>query len=171
MGFVEGIGGKVPNLLEQGLCHALGHPPVHAALHLPGAILPLLAVDEDLLLPLQHIVLLFGHGPADNIRPAQRVARQLPENAHDLLLIDNTSKGYPQDGPELLIPIADFPCVPAVFQIGGDKLHGPGPVQGDDGNQILNAVCPGLNQQPGHAPGLELEHPAGAALCQHGKGL
>ena len=93
VGLVEGVGGKALNLFKQLQGGLLVHAPAQAAVHLPGAVLPLLAVEEHLPLPLQHIVLFLGHGPPDNVRPAQGVARQVPENLHHLLLVDDAAAG------------------------------------------------------------------------------
>ena len=93
VGLIEGVGGKIGDLLKQLLSGLLVHAPAEAALDLHGAILSQLPVDEHFPFPFQHIVLLFGHRPADNVRPAQGVARQVPENLHHLLLVDDAAAG------------------------------------------------------------------------------
>ena len=50
------------------------------------------------------------------------------------------------------------------LQILGNELHGAGTVQGDNGNQVLHAGGLGLDQQPLHPRGLQLEHPLRMAL-------
>ena len=93
VGLVKGIAGKAFNLLEQRLGGGLVHAAAQAAVYLHLAALPHLAVEEHLPLPLQHVVLFLGHGPADNVGPAQGVARQIPENLHHLLLVDDAAAG------------------------------------------------------------------------------
>ena len=63
--------------------------------------------------------------------------------------------------------VVDLLGVLPVLQVQGDKLHGPGPVQGDNGDQVFHALRLGLDEQPLHPRGLELEHPFRMALPQH----
>ncbi len=51
--------------------------------------------------------------------------------------------------------------------IGGNVGHRARAVEGDAGNQILEAVGPHLAQHVAHALAFELEHAAGIAPLQH----
>ena len=112
-------------------------------------------------------MLLFRHGPADDVGPAQGVPRQLPEDLHHLLLVEDAPGGGLQNGLEQGVPVLHLLRVLPALQIGGDKLHGPGPVQGHQGGQVLHAPGLCLGEQPLHPPGLELEHPHRVPLPQH----
>jgi hypothetical protein len=53
----------------------------------------------------------------------------------------------------------------------GDGIHGPGPVEGDDGGNVLDVPGPQPHADPGHAGGLHLEHAGGLPRRQHLIGL
>ena len=59
----------------------------------------------------------------------------------------------------------------AVFDIRRDELHRAGTVQGDDGDQVFNALRLGLHDDAPHAGRFELEHAFGRAARDHLKHL
>ena len=89
VGFVEGVVGEVIDLTIDGLCHALWDAVGHAAGDPPVRI----PVEEGRMFPLQILGLLLAHGPAHHVRLPQGVPRQLLENLHHLLLIDDAAVG------------------------------------------------------------------------------
>ena len=67
--------------------------------------------------------------------------------------------------------VADLLRVGGAFDEAGDAVHGAGPVEGDDGGDVLNALGLEPDADAGHASAFQLEHAAGAAGGEHLKGL
>ena len=99
MALVECVGSKTRHLVVDLVGHLLGDAVGHAA----GALMARLgaAVDEVFPLGLHHVVFLLAHGPADVVGLAEREARQLPEDLHHLLLVDDAAVGDVQDMGQL----------------------------------------------------------------------
>ena len=70
MSLVEGVVGKIHDLVVNGLSHRFGNSVADAA----GNILLRVAVDENLPLGLDDLHLLLGNGPADVIRLPHGIA-------------------------------------------------------------------------------------------------
>ena len=167
MSLVEGIVGKGKNLVVDlfggGRVDAVGH----AALDVAGGI----AVEERLTL-LGHVLgLLLAHGTAEHIRLSQGVPGKLLEDLDDLLLIDDTAVSDGQDRLQLRDDIADLAGVMLTGDELGDRIHGAGTVQGDDGGDVLNALGLQTYADAGHAGGFHLEHTVGFAVGEHFVGL
>ena len=167
MGLVEGVIGEGEDLIVDlfgcGGVDAVGY----AALDVAGGV----AVEKRLPL-LSHVLgLLLAHGPAEHIRLAQGVPRQLLEDLDDLLLIDDTAVGDGQDRFQLGDDIADLAGVMLAGDELGDRIHGAGTVQGDDGGDILDALGLQTYADAGHAGGFHLEHTVGFAVGEHFVGL
>ena len=167
MSLVEGIVGKGKNLVVDlfggGRVDAVGY----AALDIPGWV----AVEKRLPL-LGHVLgLLLAHGPAEHIRLSQRVPGKLLEDLDDLLLIDDTAVSDGQDRLQLRDDIADLAGVMLTGDELGDRIHGAGTVQGDDGGDILDALGLQTYADAGHAGGFHLEHTVGFAVREHFVGL
>ena len=128
-------------------------------------------MDEGLALGVDDGVLFLGHGPADHVRLAQGEAGQLLEDLDDLLLIDDAAVGDLQDGTQQLVLVAHLLRVLGPLDEAGDGVHGSGPVEGDDGGDIFDALGAKLGADPGHAGALQLEDAGGVALGQHAEGL
>ena len=111
-------------------------------------------------------LLLFTHGPADQVAPSQSIAAQVPDNGHDLLLIDNTAIGRGQDRFQLWTVIGDMVRVVLAFNIFGDKVHGPRPVQGDSRDDVLQAAGLQLLHKGLHARAFQLEDAFRMACAQ-----
>ena len=94
-------------------------------------------MHEVLPLSLHHSVLLFAHGTADVVGLPEGEARQLPEDLHDLFLIDDAAVGHIQDMGELRGLVTDLVRLVAVAQIGWDGVHGAGTVQADQSEKKL----------------------------------
>ena len=89
MGFVEGVVGKVENLVVDGLGGLLGHAVGDGA----GDVSALIAVDERLALGDDDLLLLLGDGAAHVVRLPQAEAAQAAEDLDDLLLVDDAAVG------------------------------------------------------------------------------
>ena len=63
--------------------------------------------------------------------------------------------------------VADFVRLVAVAQIGGDGLHRPGPVEADEGDDVLEVFGLQAHQDLPHPRRFQLEHPFGLAAAQH----
>ena len=163
VGLVEGVVGKVIDLVIDGLGRFLWNAVGHAALDVTGGV----AVEERLPLPFHVLGLLLGHGAAHHVRLTQRVARQLLEYLDDLLLIDDTAVGARQDGLQRRMLIGHQLGIVLAGDEPGDGFHGAGAVQGYDGGDILDGLGLQTQADAGHAGGFHLEHAGGAALRQH----
>ena len=162
---VEGVGGKAGHLVVD----LVGHLLRNAVGHAPGAFLARLgaAVDKVLPLGLHDGVLFLAHGPADVVGLPEGKAGQLPEDLHHLLLVDDAPVGHVQDMGQLGGLVADLVRLVAVAQIGGDGLHRPGPVEADEGDDVLQVFGLQPHQDLPHPRRFQLEHPFGLAAAQH----
>ena len=159
MGLVEGVFGKIRHLVVDVVGRALLQAVVHAALH---ALLRI-AVDEILTLLLHHRGLFLAHGTAHQVRAAHGVARQVPHDLHHLLLVDDTAVGGSQNGFHLRAVVGNGASVVLALDVLGDKVHGSRPVQGNSGDDVLQAAGLKLLHETLHAAAFQLEHPLGLA--------
>ena len=166
MGLVEGVVGEIVDFLIDGLGGLLRNPIGHTACNAPL----LVTVDECVLLLLNLGGLLFGDGPAHHVRLAQRVAAQLLEDLDDLLLIDDAAVGDGQNRLQGRVLISDELGVLLAGDKSGDRIHGTGTVQRDNGGNILDALGLEAHAHAGHAGGFNLEHAGGLAGGDHVKG-
>ena len=167
VGFVEGVVGKVVDVVINLFCDVLRDAVGHAPLDVPLRV----AVDERLPLLLDLLGLLLGDGTAHHVSAAQGVASQLLEDHHDLFLVDDTAVGDGQDGFQAGMQVAYLAGVQLAGDEPWDGVHGAGAVEGDDRGQILDGFRLHLDTDAGHAGGFHLEDAGGAAAAQHFKGL
>ena len=167
VGLVEGIGGKVEDLVVNAVGDGFRHPVCHAA----GDAAGLVAMDERLPLRVDDGVLFFRHGAADHVCLAEGEARKPSEYLDDLLLIDDAAVGDGQDRLKKRVLVGNLLRVHRAFQKAGDGVHRPGTVQRDDGGDILNALWPQPHRDARHASGFQLEHAGGASVRKHSEGL
>ena len=163
MGLIECVIGEGEDLIVdffgRGGVDAVGH----AALDVAGGI----AVEKRLPL-LGHVLgLLLAHGPAEHIRLAQGVPRQLLEDLDDLLLIDDTAVSDGQDRLQLRDDVADLAGIMLTGNELGDRIHGAGTVQGNDSRDVLNALGLQSYADAGHTGRFHLEHTVGFAVGEH----
>ena len=125
------------------------------------------AVDEFLSLLGHDVCLFLTHGTAHQVASAKAVARQVPHDLHDLFLIHDTAIGIVQDRFQLRVGILHVAAGVFPFDIFGDKVHGPGAVQGDTGDQILQAAGLQLLHKLLHAAAFQLEHAFRFPLADH----
>ena len=154
MGLVEGVLGKVHHFVVDVLRHPFGNALFKAS----GDPFFGIAVDEVMALLLHDGLLFLGHGPADQVAPSQGVARQVPHDLHDLLLVDDAAVGGSQDGLHFGAVIGDARPVGLALYILGNKVHGARSVEGYARYDILQALRPQLLHKGLHARGFDLEH-------------
>ena len=94
VGLVEGVAGKVQDLVIDAVGHVLADAPCQGAGDVPGRI----AMDKGHPLRVNDLMLFLAHGTADHIRLTQGEARQLAENLDHLLLIHDAAVGDGEDG-------------------------------------------------------------------------
>ena len=160
VGLVEGVFGKV----HHSVVDAGGNLFIDPAGRAAGNVLLGVAVDEVPALLFHDGLFLFTHGPADQVAPAQGVAAQVPDDLHDLLLVHDAAVGRLQDGFQLRTGIVDRVPVVLAGNILGDEVHGPRPVKGDAGDDVLKIPRPQFLHEVLHTAGFKLEdsvRPAG----------
>ena len=169
MALVECVGRKAGHLIINFVGYFFGDAVCHAA----GALVAGVGAAMDEMLPfgLHHGVLLFTHGAADIICLAERETSQLPENLHDLFLIDDAAVGHIQDMRQLGRFIADFIRFMAVAQVCRDGIHGAGAVQTDQSDDIFQVLRLQTHQDLFHARRFELEHTLRFTPGEHLVGL
>ena len=113
MALVEAILGEQHHLLEQGF----GDPGLHASL---GG-----ALDKQALVLLHLALLLFAHGPPQQVGLAEGIAGQVLGDLHDLLLIHHDPVGLIEDRPQLFV--GEFNCFAAMLAV--DELGDQAGVQ------------------------------------------
>ena len=167
VGLVEGVGGKGDHLVVDVVGHVLRHAVAHTAGDGHMAVFIHHAVDEILPLLLHDFVLLLGHGAAHQVAAAVGIAGQVAHNLHHLLLIDHAAVGHVQNRAELFRFIVDAFRVLLALDIPGDGVHGPWTVEGNGGDDVLEAGGFHVGQEGGHAAAFQLEHAHGVAGGNH----
>ena len=167
VGLVEGVAGEGGHLIEDLLRRLGGHAVAHAARHNDLAVF-LQAVDEVLLLPGHHVVLLLGHGAAHQVASSHGIARQVAHDLHDLLLIHHAAVGHVQNRLQLRRDVTHAVRVFLARHVAGNRLHRPRAVQRNRGDDVLEVARAHALQKRPHARGFQLEHAVGVALGDHG---
>ena len=162
VGLVEGVFGEIHHhIVDMGGCILRD-----ASGNTAGDIFFRIAVYKVAALLFHDRLLLFTHGPADQVAPSQSIAAQVPDNGHDLLLIDNTAIGRGQDRFQLGAVISNMVRVVLAFNIFGDKVHGTRPVQGDSRDDVLQAAGLQFLHKGLHARAFQLEDALRMACAQ-----
>ena len=165
MALIESVGRKAGHLVVDLVCHLLRDAVGNAARTFVTGFGT--AVHKVLPLCFHDSVLLFAHGAADVICLPEGKACQLPEDLHDLLLIDDAAVGHIQNVRQLRGLVADFVRLVPVAQIGGNGVHGARAVQTDQSDDIFKVLGLQPHKHLLHAGGFQLEHTLGIALTQH----
>ena len=110
---------------------------------------------------------LFTHGPAQQIRFPQRIARKQLGDLHHLLLIDDHPMGFFQDRFEHGMEIFDLFLSEFARAINRNIRHGAGPVKCHKRDDIFKAVSPHFGQRFAHARTFKLEHADRFTTAQH----
>ncbi len=159
MGLVEAVARELLHQLE----HALGH----------------LLLDAPSLGPLEELGALLGHELRDLLAHrlpevvglAHREAGHVGGDLEHLLLVDHDPVGLLEvllhDG--VVVRRLHAP-VPSRGEVG-NHLHGPGPVERDHRDHVLEALGPELAKGVAHPRRLELEHPERPRVRQELVGL
>ena len=155
MGLVEAVARELVDLLE--------NVPGRALVDAPGDG----AVDEVAPLFLHLRLDLLAHGVAQHVGGAEAVAGQHLGDLHDLFLIDHHPEGRLEDLFQGRMQIVGLLVAVLAGDIARDVVHRPGPEQGHQRDDVLEAVGPQLAQHVAHARAFELEHPGGLAPRQH----
>ena len=112
---------------------------------------------------------------ADGLAQVVRLRRAEPADpagdGHVLLLVDGHAVGRLQDGAQGLVVVDDRGRVLLVARVRRDELHRPRPVEGHDGDEVLELRGADLAERLLHAGALELEHAGGVAAGEHLVGL
>jgi hypothetical protein len=160
---VESVSGEISHQFED----AVG---VFFCVSLPDG-----AVHEGGFL-LRHLFGFFlSHRAAQEVGAAEGVARHVAGDLHDLLLVDDDAVGVFEDGLEARMGIRDVDA--AVLSLDEVLDHagaeGAGAVEGDGGDDVLEAVGLELLEEGLHAARLELEDVRGLARAQErvGRGI
>ena len=103
-------------------------------------------------------MLLFRHGSSDEIGLPHRISRKITHNLHYLLLIDYAAVRYVQDRLQNRMEILDPLRIFFVFEILRDLIHGPGPIQRDPRNDVLQISRLKLCNEACHAGAFQLEN-------------
>ena len=152
MALVEGVGRKAGHFVVDLVCHLLRDAVGNAARTFVTGFGT--AVHKVLPLCFHDSVLLFAHGAADVICLSEGKACQLPEDLHDLLLIDDAAVGYIQNVRQLRGLVADFVRLVPVAQIGRNGVHGARAVQTDQSDDIFKVLGLQAHKHLLHAGGF-----------------
>ena len=163
VGFVEGVAGKIQDLVIDAVCHRLGDPVCHRA----GNSALRITVDEGDALGIDDGVLFLAHGTSDHIGLTEGEAGQLTENLDDLFLVDDAAVGDFKNRTEQRVLIGDMFGVLGAFDEARDAVHGTRTVKGDNGGDVLNALRTQLDTDAGHAGAFHLENTHGLSGGKH----
>ena len=153
MGFVKRIFREIDHLIIDLIRRLLVDPVLHTSRHIRLFV----PIDKDLALLLHDVAFFLGHGTAQKVAPPQRVPRKVAHDLHDLLLVHDTPVGRLQDRFQLRAVIGNGRRVILSLDILRDKIHGARTVQGDPGNDVLQAVGFQLLHEALHPRAFELE--------------
>ena len=117
------------------------------------------------------LVVLLADGLAQVVRLGGAEPAEAAGDGHVLLLVDGHAVGRLQDGAQGFVVVDDRARVLLVARVRRDVLHRPRPVEGDDGDEVLELRGADIVQRLLHAGALELEHPGGVAPREHPVGL
>ena len=163
MALVEGVLREVRHLVKDVVRDLFRDPVGNASRD------ALLGVSEDKVGPLLlHDRFFFlRHGAPHQVAPAQGIARQVPDDLHDLLLVDDASVGRLQDRLQLRALVADGIPVVLSLQVPRDKVHGARTVEGDACDNVLQRGGLQLLHEALHPSAFQLEHALGLAAADH----
>ena len=167
MGFIEGVGGEGNHFVVDFIGDVLRHAVAHTAGDRHPAVLIGQAVDKDFPLLVHDFMFFLGHGPAHQVAAAVAVARQVADDLHDLFLIDHAAVGYVQDRAEFFRFVFHAGRVHFSGDIAWDGVHGTRAIEGDGGNDVLEAGGLHIHEEAGHPRAFHLEDALGVAAGDH----
>ena len=167
VGFVEGIVGKIYDLIIDRLGRRLGYPFGNGT----ADILTGVSIDEDFTLLLNDLQLLLGNGPPDIVCLTHGVTAQVPKNLDNLLLVDNAAVGHLQDRLQQRRFVGDLGGIQLVRDKSRNRVHGAGAVEGHNSGDVFDGAGLHIDAHAGHTGGFHLKNALGLALGEHGEGL
>ena len=167
MRLIKGIRRKALHFIKDILGHLCRHAVFLTARHRHGSIVVEQPMQENLLLPLHYIVLLFAHRPPHNVGPPQGIARQAAENLHDLLLINNTAVSNIQNVLQQRVLILNPLRMMAALDIARDRIHGTGAVERDHRDQVFQPFRTQLHNYAAHTGRFKLKNPLHISRREH----
>ena len=114
---------------------------------------------------------LLAHGAAQNIRLAERKPGENLGNLHHLFLIDDDAEGLLEDRRDAWMDVVRDFLAALHRAIGWDIRHWARPVEGDERDNVLEAVGAHVDQGLAHAGAFKLEDTHRFAAFQHRIGL
>ncbi len=128
----------------------------------------LLQPGEEAVLHLRHqVALLLADRLAQVVGLGGAEAGHPLGDLHQLLLVDAASVGRLGDRAQARVRVADRGRIALAAGVVGDEPHRAGPVQGDQGDEVLELARADLAQRLAHPLGLELEHAHRLPRGQH----
>ena len=167
MRLVERIAGKVNHRIEDMIRRLLVNSLRGAA----GYILGRIAVHEITAFLLHDMLFLLAHRAADKIRAAQRIAAQIPDDLHNLLLIDDAAVSRLQNRLQERRIIGHFTAAFLAGNVLRYKVHRAGTVQRDAGDDIFQTPGAQFLHETLHASGFKLEHTICVSCPQRRKNI
>ena len=160
MALVEAVLGEEHHLIEE----LVGDLGVNAALTRA------LHKDVSVLLHLRDLFL--THGPAQQVRLAQGIARQILSDLHDLLLVDHDPVGLLQD--RLQLGVGEIDRLAAVLAVDEfrdqPRIEGAGSVKGQDRGDVFQGGRLEVAHDLAHPTGFQLEDAFEIAAGQQAEG-
>ena len=147
--------------MRQQLENPAGQFVVDSVLSRPG--------KESFLFLHQKLRLLMPHGATQDIRLAERKARQHLHNLHDLLLVEHDAEGLFQDRFQKRMQIGNllFPLAAVDKILHHAAAQRTGPIQRHRGNQVFKAFRRQVLDELRHTRRFHLEYGAGLSLAKH----
>ena len=167
VGFVEGIVGKIYDLIVDRLGRRLGYPFGNGT----ADILTGVSIDENLALLLNDLQLLLGNGPPDIVCLTHGVTAQVPKYLDNLLLVDNAAVGHLQDRLQQRRFVGDLGGIQLVRDESRNRVHGAGAVEGHNSGDVFDGAGLHIDAHAGHTGGFHLKNALSLALGEHGKGF
>ena len=157
VGFREAIARELRHQLEDLVGLGSIDPPLRRTL------------DEALLLARHLLGLLLPHGPTQHVGFSQAVARQSVGDLQHLVLVDDHAQCLGGEFFELGEQVLDgpFPVLSRDVVIHHARAQGTGPVEGDDGDELLERGGVQLHHQVRHSRRFHLEDPLGVPGGEH----
>lgn len=153
--FIETVAGEefdiVPNRFTHFAAIALGH----------GAVGELDAMFID------QFFLLFGDRFTDHIGFAGFVASETAGDTDNLFLVDTDTVGVAPNRFKVRMVVDDLFFAVHAFDVGGDVFHRAGAVEGDGGDDVVEAAGAHIHHETAHTSPFNLEDAGDFAAGEH----
>ena len=161
--FVERILGESIHLVEKQLCRFLGHAAPDGAFYFDLAVVVDLSVDEIVAVQSHDVHFLFAHRAPDLVRLSVGIPRKRTADLHDLFLIDHAAVCYAEYRFQHRVRVMHRFGVAFALDIVGNKLHGPGTIEGNSRYYVFKTVRFEVFHHPLHSPAFQLKHCVGVS--------